>query len=558
MTRALVALCLALVPAWLAAQDRPTSEQAPVLRELRLDGATVYKSDDVLWLLHLREGAPIAGGAAGVARALQERYERDGYTQARVSGALEGGRLTLTVDEGHIDEIDIVGVPADQIPRYRRLLGIEPGDIYNTRVVGRATARLIARSRGALRIGRPRRSQPGGDTAETMRDEVTFDPRGARNVLVVPIRWNYWDGDTSLGSGREDLFSPVDGLSPALGYSVAIFDHGRFNHTFIDGYVAYKFGRDDPGYSLGLERPFFGGPRLFAGAEVHDVTTSDDLWRVSSIEQTAVSLAFKNSFRDYYRRKGGQLFGVLRAGDHNEVTVMTRWDRHAPLPNATSYSFFRDDAALRPPLPVADQQVNAFVFGYTLDTRPLTDSGTRATYARHLKDSLFGFATRQQPGLRLEWNSEVAGGALGGDARFNRHILNARGHLALSSRTTLSLRGLFGSSGGALPIERVFSIGGIGSVRGYSFKEASGTGLALFNAQYRIDLTSSAQHGDRDGAHILVFYDAGRVTGALAPSRWLTGTGFGIGAGGVRVEFGYRTDAIPRSRQILVRFSPTF
>jgi len=46
MKRALVALCLAFVPAWLAAQDLPSSEQQPVLRELRLDGATVYKADD--------------------------------------------------------------------------------------------------------------------------------------------------------------------------------------------------------------------------------------------------------------------------------------------------------------------------------------------------------------------------------------------------------------------------------------------------------------------------------------------------------------------------------
>jgi len=175
-----------------------------------------------------------------------------------------------------------------------------------------------------------------------------------------------------------------------------------------------------------------------------------------------------------------------------------------------------------------------------------------------LNDSLFGFATRQQPGLRLEWKSEVAGGALGGDAGFDRHIFNARGHVPLSSHTMLSLRGLFGISSGVLPVERLFSVGGIGSVRGYSFKEATGTGLALFNAEYRINLTASGEHGDRDAANIFVFYDAGRVTGAPPPSRWLTGTGVGVGAGGVRIEFGFRTDAIPRSRQILVRFSPTF
>lgn len=52
-------------------------------------------------------------------------------------------------------------------------------------------------------------------------------------------------------------------------------------------------------------------------------------------EQTLASVAFKNTFRDYYRRRGAQLFGVMRIGANNELSVMTRWDRHEPLDNAT-------------------------------------------------------------------------------------------------------------------------------------------------------------------------------------------------------------------------------
>ena len=558
MLRALVVvLCLAAFPAGLAAQDPPAAP-APVLQELRLEGATVYKQDDVLFLLGLRQGAPLPKDAAAVAKALQERYERDGYSEARVTGAFENGRLTLTVDEGRIDDIEILGVPTDHLARYRRMLGIEPGDIYNTRVVGRSTARLASRSGGAVSIDRPRRDQPGGDRAETMPEKVTLERRGARNVLVVPVRWRYVDNDVSLGSSREDLFSPADGLSPAIVYTATIFDHGRFNHTLLEGFVSYKFGSDEPGYSIGVERPFFGGPRVFLGAETHDITTSDDLWRLSNLEQTLVSLAFKNSFRDYYRRRGHQLFGVLRAGDHNEFNVMTRWDHHEALPNATTYSFWRDDAELRPALPVQNQRVNTFVFGYAFDTRPLTAAGNRATYTRHLKDSLYGFGTRQTPGLRLEWTSEIAGHALGGDASFDRHIANARGHIPISSHTLLSMRGLFGFSGGTLPVERVFSLGGIGSVHGYSFKEVSGTRMTLLNAEYRINLTPDAGERRHDGPNVFVFYDAGRVFGTATSTRWLNGTGIGVGAGGVRVEFGFRADDIPNSRQILVRFSPTF
>ena len=540
-----------------ALQATQTTQPAPILAELRLEGATVYKRDDVLWLLKLREGAPLPGDAQTVARSLQERYERDGYSEARVTGQLEAGRLTLIVDEGRIDEVEIRGVREDEAARYRRDLGIEPGDIYNRRVVGRATDALIAESRGALSIGTPRRSQPQ-HTVSTA-SEVVLERRGGRNVLVIPLRWNQSDTSGVLGSGREDLFSPADGFSPAVGFSTRIFDHRSFNHTFVDGYVSYKFGRDDPGYSAGVERPLFrGATRLYLGGEIHDVTASDDWWRISTFEQALVSVGFKNTFRDYYRRRGAQVFGVLRAGRHNEISAMARWDRHEPLPNATSYSFFRDDAAFRPGLAVEDRHVNAVVVGYTFDTRPLTGAGSRATYVRHLKDSLYGSRTRQTSGLRVDWTSEIAGRALKGDADFDRHILHARGHLPLSRRTTLSLRGLFGFSNGTLPLERLFAVGGIGSVHGYGFKEASGTGMVLLNAEYRWDLSPAVREDQRDRASLFVFCDAGRVTGPAARSDWLRGVGFGVGAGGVRLEFGFRANDIPKSRQILLRFSPTF
>jgi outer membrane protein assembly factor BamA len=353
-----------------------------------------------------------------------------------------------------------------------------------------------------------------------------------------------------------------------VGFSSTIFDQSRFNHTFIDGYLSYKLGRGDAGYSLGAERPFFGAPKLFLGAELHDMTASDDLWRLTSVEQTIASVGFKNTFRDYYRRRGAQVFTVVRMGSNNELSAMARWDRHQPLANATDYSLFREDAVYRPNLPVIDEHVNALVIGYTFDTRPLSAAGQAATYERHLKDSLFGHRARQRPGLRLEWTSEIAGHGLKGDAEFDRHILDALGYVAMGSRTLLSVRGLFGLSDGTLPVERLFAIGGIGSVHGYRFKAASGTGMALFNAEYRIDLSANPGR-DRDAANVFVFYDAGRVTSPVASLRsaadatpagpeWLRGIGVGLGGGGLRVEFGFRANDIPRSRQILVRFSPTF
>ena len=539
-------------------QDLPQPPQ-PVLQEFRLDGATVFSRDDALWLLKLREGSPLPEAPSDVAKALEAQYKRDGYSEARVTAAFGEGRLTLTVDEGRIDDVEIVGVTRAQADRMRRRLGIRPGDVYNSRTIGQETARLEAESHGAIEIGQPRRSQPNGDRTESIPDKVILEHRGSRHVLVVPIRWKRPRTDATFGSSREDLYSPVDQFAPSIGFNTTIFDHDAYNHTFVSANLGYKFGPDTLGYSFGVERPIFSGPRLFLGGEVHDITATDDLWRLATVEQTVAALGFKNSFRDYYRRRGAQLFGVFRAGENNEFSLMTRWDRHSPLPNTTNYSFFRDSAVFRPNPLVADEHVNAFVIGYTFDTRPLSWAGNAATYDRHLKDSLFGYGVRNQPGLRLEWTSEVAGHALQGDARFDRHILNARGYLPVGSRTLLSARGLFGWGNGTLPLEREFAIGGIGTVHGYSFKEAAGTGLTLINAEYRVNLTSDVAL-NKNPLGVFIFYDAGRTTSLFntTPTPWLTGTGFGVGFGDIRVEFGYRTNAIPKSLQVLVRVSPTF
>src|SRR4030095_1419945 len=113
------------------------------------------------------------------------------------------------------------------------------------------------------------------------------------------------------GSGsREDLYTPVDGFSPAIGFNATTFDH-QSQYTFVSGYLSQKFAAERGSYSAGIERSLLKSPRLVIGAEIHDITASDDMWRLTPLEQSLASVALQDHYCGYHPRHGrGALRGV--------------------------------------------------------------------------------------------------------------------------------------------------------------------------------------------------------------------------------------------------------
>ena len=531
------------VSSFAAAQDPPQPQ--PLLTETALKGSTIFTLDDIGWLLHLRKGEPLPADPAEMAQRLEALYEREGFTGAKVTAVFDTGKLLLDVDEGLFTAIDIEGANSrlrGQLERSLAQAGVKTGEPFNEPIARKAIRRVLAPTNGGFAL-----------------NEIGLvEVAGGRHLRIAVQRDG---GDFSLGlgtNGREDLFSPVDGLSLSVNFKATVYDRSGFNYTFVGGFGSWKFGRNDGGYSLGMERPLLSNTRLFLGGEIHDVTASDDMWRLVDIEQTVAAAGFKNTFRDYYRRRGGQAHIGARPNAHNEFVASWRWDRHEPLPNETDFSLFRTNREYRANPLVADADLGALVVAYSFDTRGLDDDSVSERFARHLVEDLFRAGRRNRTGLRVDWTSEIAGRAMGGDYEFTRHILNARGALDLGRRQSIAARGIFGWSDGSLPIERQFAVGGVGSVRAYKFKEAVGTGMALFNTEYGLTLLGPT---DPENAwlRVLLFYDAGRISHPLRGSDdWLTSVGVGVQTGPLRVEWGFKTNDSSNSAQVLVRLGRTF
>jgi surface antigen-like variable number repeat protein len=548
---AIVASLVAAAPA--SAQDT-TPQPQPIVREVQVRGAKELSEAAVLRAGRIVVGEALPGTLDGIRERIEHRYHEEGYSFARVTTAFDADTrvLTLTIDEGVIDAIEFEGVD----PKFARTLADEfalrAGDVFNRTRALHALDAVLRQTRGAIR-----------------RSRQTFDviDRNGQHVLVIGLREpaGRFRLVPDLGE-REDWFSSVDGFVPSLGFGAAVFNHETFNHAFVAGHISIRTARSHVGYALGFERPLFGKTKLFLGGELHDLTASDDQWQVSSAEASLAAFGPRRSYRDYYRRRGVQIGGALRVHPQVELLFAWRGERHEPLLSETDFSLWNDDEPFRPNRSAADGRLNAVIVGASIDGDGFDRESLEATYRRHQLETPFGERLRGPdtdhdltPRWRIDWTSEIsAPDALQSDFDFRRHIVSGRARVALSRHQEVSARAIGGWSDGVLPPQRQFAVGGIGSVHGYGFKEQVGDSLALLNLEY-----SLGWHG---GLHGIGFFDLGHttirqsqtLTAQTAGRPWLKGVGFGIGIGDVRIDFGYKLDAVPSSLQVLLRFGRTF
>jgi Surface antigen variable number repeat len=560
-------VCLSvLIPSGVFAQEPPSQ---PPLRAITITGAREISPRTIEESLRVRVGEPLTDTPERLGEAVNRYYRDEGYTFARVKASFDAtsGTLTFDIDEGTVDAVVFQGVDEKLARTFADEFALRAGDVFNRRRARQALDVLLRPTRGSVRPGKTY-PQTFTDSAELSQRRGTFDlvEINGERTLLVGLRQpaGRFKVVPDLGE-REDWFSSVDGFVPSLGMGIAVFDHDRFNHTFVAGHLSYKAASSRVGYALGFERPLFGKTKLFVGGELHDLTASDDQWQLSSLEASLAAVGPRLSYRDYYNRRGVQITGALRL--HRQVEALFAWrgERQEPLRVTSDFSFWNSDEAFRPNAGATDGRLNAVLIGASFDGRGFDRESLEATYRRHQFDTLFGERLDGPEGKhdlapiwRVDWTSELSeADALGSDFDFRRHIVTSRARLALSEHQTFGVRAIGGWSDGVLPPQRQFAVGGFGSVHGYDFKEQVGDTLALLNLEYEL--------GWRGGLRGIGFFDVGRATlrsvpglPPVAAAPWLKGVGFGIGLGDFRVDFGYKVDDVPSSLRVIVRFGRTF
>ena len=515
--------------------------EAPVVRDIVLEGIAAFPPGAVYRAIVLRPGGRLRREVATYAADLEHRYQAHGYLGARVSAAwdAERGVLTLRADEGRLRELDLTGVEGAAETQARTLLALESGEVLTEKDLRAGLRRLQDGSGGAVRLaGEP------PYTVDPLSDGVRLKVAVARVPAKLRVRIQ--------GPDLSPLNNRVEGLAPGAGVELTVFDQAALAHTRVYARGAYGFKSHDPRFALGAQRPF-AGQRLVLGYELHDLTDTDDAFRKYPVELTPGVVRVFSITEDYFRRRGHEAYAFLRPSPRLHLGVSYRRDRFESLPVLArdSVFLFKRTARLNPE--VDEGPRNAVLFtarwaaGAPLYATPVAERDS------FLMREPYGDRLRRDQSARVDASFEIGGRTETGSPSYRRFIGHAHARRDLSTVFSVDGRLLLGLASD-LPPQRQFALGGAGTLRGYGLKTFGGEDIALGTVEGRLRLPER-------WPDLIAFYDGGAAwTRGLAGAGYRDDVGAGLewpggGDGRLRIDGAYALRPLPGQRRARVHAS---
>ncbi len=236
----------------------------------------------------------------------------------------------------------------------------------------------------------------------------------------------------------------------------------------LHGFLGYGFSNKRWQTYIEMDKWFFENNRLEFGLEGHDLTDTEDDWIIGNEENSLAAFFLHEDFRDYFYREGFGAHIAQYIGDKINFKVKYLADEYKIAENETDWALFGGNKKFKP---------NFWFLGEGMNIIP--------GMMRSLKVS--GEMKMLYGDLLLNGSFEYAGGdELGGDFEFTRYIFETRGYFDLDDHQGIDYRLKLGSSEKNLPPQKYFTLGGISTLRGFSYKEFHGKQMALLNLEYRL------------------------------------------------------------------------
>ena len=455
-------------------------------------------------------------------------YGERGYIRARIYSEEDieaDDRVTILFhvtenDPARVGQIHIQGNERTKEKVIRRELTIRPGDLYQT-------SEIIASQRRVANLGffnGPAVEFMEGDTEDDIDLVFTVEERqtGRAGVGIAHTSERGITGFIELNEGN-------------------LFGNGQY----LD--LKWEFGKRNTEVVLGFTEPWFLGRRLSVGFDLYD---TDDKYIYGSLGDDF----YEDVFSDH-----PDSADIVNCGEYCSRFYTVERERRG--------------GDVRLGWPLFGSRYTMIYTKYTLEQYKLSEYvdveddtlGTTETYYRNAPDWEWrsGITTtlsrrttdrRFQPrtGSYSRLSADIFGGALGGDVKFQRYVLEARKYIPSFWRTTLMLRGRAGLVTGygdpsTVPDDTRFELGGVGvnGIRGYDNRSILPQGSELYggrtmlvgSAELRVPITDETEQLPVYG---VVFVDAGNTWESLVDENdelasHPTDLYWGLGAG-VRVE----------------------
>ncbi len=320
------------------------------------------------------------------------------------------------------------------------------------------------------------------------------------------------------------VYNRVDGLT-ILG---EIFDSDVAwggTGTSLYGGAGYAFTSKRFYYRIGLNR-YWSLTRsvpLEIGASVYRQLETEDTWYMTPNENDWMALLARYDWYDYYLNEGYHFHAQIQPHPWVSLGVRFAADSEESVDRVTNWSIFGRDRVFREN-EFFDPVLSDFVQVQMGEAR-------RVVYFGRFGSSLNAGRGFNRPwrGITLQgWLEQVGDNGVsdGGDFYYERFLaqlhvyqrLSRIDHLAVRVRAGSATVGSAGDPLGPIPPQHRFYLGGVGSLRGYEFKEFVGDRIFLATAEYTLGTDGWAPVFD--DWSLTFFYDYGLA--------WITDSGTGL------------------------------
>jgi len=325
-------------------------------------------------------------------------------------------------------------------------------------------------------------------------------------------------------------FNRVDGFVPLFRIAIREVEEGSYPSLNLATF--YYIERRRAGWSLSMDYTFLDPSRFLVKCEFFRATDTKDRWRMSDLENSIASFLLKEDFRDYYERYGFRLSVEKEIGFFQNVSLEYVDEDVHSLSGNNPFTLFGWDKEFRENPAINEGEERALSLEWVYDSR----------------DNI----RFPRKGWFSTMSVESSPRGLGGDFSYNLFRADIRRYNMVFGVHSLNIRLLTALGGKNLPPHKWFTIGGVGTLRGYPDLSETGSDLLLGNIEYRFPIRGLHWKPLR-----LVFNEIQGICFVDAADAWSkqwklsglrTDAGFGVSGANIFSYFGlYAAQALERS-----------